>query len=213
MSISPPFSRIERTALADALDHAGPEAPTLCSGWTTRELAAHLVLRDRRIDAMPGIVIGAFAGHTAAVQRQLAQRPYPELVTAVHQGAPWWSPTGFPLTEPLVNTAEFFVHHEDIRRASAEWTPRVLSAGLDDTLWRMLRARSRMLFRASPVAVTLRKPDGSSLVGRQGRSGVTLTGTPSELTLYAFGRTTAATVDIAGEPADRQRFAETRLNV
>ncbi|WP_346995752.1 maleylpyruvate isomerase N-terminal domain-containing protein, partial [Dietzia sp. SLG310A2-38A2] len=38
----------ERSALVETMRAAGPEAPTLCAGWTTRDLAAHLVVREAR---------------------------------------------------------------------------------------------------------------------------------------------------------------------
>ena len=44
----------ERARLADLLDEVGPDAPTCCEGWTTAHLAAHLVVRDGRPDALPG---------------------------------------------------------------------------------------------------------------------------------------------------------------
>ena len=47
----------ERSALVDTLRAVGPDAPTLCDGWKTRDLAAHLVVRERRLDATPGIMV------------------------------------------------------------------------------------------------------------------------------------------------------------
>ena len=44
----------ERAALVTTMRAVGPDAPTLCGDWTTRDLAAHLVLRERRPDAAPG---------------------------------------------------------------------------------------------------------------------------------------------------------------
>jgi uncharacterized protein (TIGR03083 family) len=35
----------ERNELCDLMLETGPDAPTLCEGWTTRDLAAHLVIR------------------------------------------------------------------------------------------------------------------------------------------------------------------------
>ena len=42
------FAKRERLLLADLLEAEGPEAPTLCEGWSTRDLAAHLIVRERR---------------------------------------------------------------------------------------------------------------------------------------------------------------------
>lgn len=37
---------------------AGPDAPTLGAGWKTRDLAAHLVVRESRPDAAAGVIGG-----------------------------------------------------------------------------------------------------------------------------------------------------------
>ncbi|OYV23782.1 MAG: hypothetical protein B7W97_02165, partial [Mycobacterium sp. 20-66-4] len=55
----------ERAALVETMRSLGPDAATLCDGWTTRDLAAHLVIREYRPDAAPGILIPFFARHTA----------------------------------------------------------------------------------------------------------------------------------------------------
>ncbi|HEY2795011.1 MAG TPA: maleylpyruvate isomerase family mycothiol-dependent enzyme, partial [Micromonosporaceae bacterium] len=78
----------ERAALSDLFDVVGPDAPTLCEGWQTRDLAAHLVLRDRRPDAAGGIRIKSLAGYTQRVQQSFATRPWPELVELVRTGPP-----------------------------------------------------------------------------------------------------------------------------
>ena len=61
----------ERAALVETLRSVGPDAPTLCGGWTTRDLTAHLVLREYRLDAAPGITVPALAGYTTKVQKQI----------------------------------------------------------------------------------------------------------------------------------------------
>ena len=56
------FDAVERARLADLFDELGPEAPTLLTPWTTRDLAAHLVLREHDYVAGPGLVVpGAWA--------------------------------------------------------------------------------------------------------------------------------------------------------
>src|SRR5437764_15258190 len=98
----------ERARLADELVAAGPDAPTLCAGLTARDLAAHVVLRERRPDAAPGIVFGLLSGHTRAVQDSLARLPWPKLVGKVRSR----SPLLVGPFDDLVNTTEFFVHAE-----------------------------------------------------------------------------------------------------
>ena len=70
------FSALERARLADALAATDPDAPTLCEGWTARDLAAHLVVRERRPDTTPGLMLRPLAGWTDRVRRGYAQRPY-----------------------------------------------------------------------------------------------------------------------------------------
>ncbi len=90
--MSTPATR-ERQQFADELVAAGPDAPTLCDGWTTRDLASHVVIRERRPDAAAGIVIRALSGHTEKVQAKTAAGDWDALVEQVRSGPPKWSPT------------------------------------------------------------------------------------------------------------------------
>jgi uncharacterized protein (TIGR03085 family) len=200
------FARDERAALAAQLQESGPDAPTLCEGWQTGDLAAHLVLRERRPDAAAGIIGGPLAGYTKRVQEGLAARtPYRRLIELIRTGPPTASIFRVPGMDDRVNTVEFFVHHEDVRRAANGWQPRDLGAGLTDSLWQRLRG-TKLLFRRVPVGVELVRDDlpansGSPQVRITARAKtpvVTITGHPAELTLWAMGRTTAARVRIDG---------------
>jgi uncharacterized protein (TIGR03085 family) len=84
----------ERRALSDLFDELGPDVPTLCTGWRARDLAAHLVLRERRPDAAAGIRVKALSGHAEKVQRAIAARPWPTVVELVRTGPPTLSPSG-----------------------------------------------------------------------------------------------------------------------
>src|SRR4051812_35302366 len=104
----------ERAALADLLEKLGPDAPTCCEGWTTAHLAAHLAVRDRRPDAMPGYGLervsprlGAWAHHVEDRLRESAD--HPDVVARVRSGPPRWSPMGWPGLGPLFNTTEFVI--------------------------------------------------------------------------------------------------------
>ena len=82
-------ARKERAALVDTMRATGPDAPTLCEGWNTRDLAAHLVVRERRLDAAPGILVPKLAGYTARVQEQVtASTDWSELLVQVAAGPP-----------------------------------------------------------------------------------------------------------------------------
>lgn len=178
----------ERRALVDTMSAVGPDAPTLCGDWTVRDLAAHLVVRERRPDASPGIMLKPLAGYLESVQAKAAQRPFPDLLEDVRSGPPWWSP--LKPFDAAANMTEMFVHHEDVRRAAPGWEPRELSAADEDKLWTTLRRMGKMAYRKSPVTVELVTLDGRRAIARtkSGTATVTLTGKPSELVLHAFGR-------------------------
>ena len=137
------YSRDERSALCALLDDTGPDAPTLCEGWTTLDLAAHLVLREHRPDAGMGMLGGPLAGYTAHVQSRIAGRvPYARLVQTIRQGPPRFSLFALPGVDERANLAEYFVHHEDVRRAAPDWQPRKLPPELTEQLWQRLRLRA-----------------------------------------------------------------------
>jgi uncharacterized protein (TIGR03085 family) len=205
------YARDERLALCALLDETGPRAPTLCEGWTTLDLAAHLVLREHRPDAGAGLLGGPLTGYTRAVQRKLAERtPYPRLVQMIRNGPPRLSLFGLPGADELANLVEYFVHHEDVRRAQPDWEPRELGQGLSEVLWRRL-GMARFILRRAPVGVELARDDQPGPVASGGprvritakarTPVVTVTGSPAELTMWAFGRTTAARVRLDGSAA------------
>jgi uncharacterized protein (TIGR03085 family) len=190
-------AREERRLLADLMTDLGPDAPTLCDPWRTRDLAAHLVLRERRFDAAPGIVLKPLSGYTQRVQDGLAAKPWPELLDQLREGPPFWSPYSIGPVDQLVNSAEFFVHHEDVRRAREGWEPRSPDPERDAVLWKTLRTAARISYRNSPVGVVLRRPDGAAITARAGRDPVVLTGQVGELVMHAFGRD-ATRIDFDG---------------
>lgn len=178
----------------------GPDAPTLCGDWTARDLAAHLVLRERRLDASPGILVPALAGRTERVQRGIARKEWNALLEDVRSGPPLWSP--FRLVDEQANLAEMFVHHEDVRRARPDWTVRALPDGMQDKLWSVATGVGRRGYRKSPVTVVLERPDGKrATVRKAGSDSVTLRGEPGELLLHAFGRDEAR-VEFDGSAAN-----------
>lgn len=191
----------ERDGLVELMRTVGPDAATLCEGWTTHDLAAHLVVRERRPDAMPGILFGPLAPYTARVQNRLAtSTTWEHLVDLLALGPPALSP--FKVLDPLASIHEMFVHHEDVRRAQTGWAPRQLDASTSAALRRRVPLVSRVgmskAMAAVPARLTLRTPDGQSVVAVGNGSPVTATGEPSELLLFAFGRN-AVQLDFAGD--------------
>lgn len=193
------WARAERLALCALLAETGPGAPTLCQGWTTGDLAAHLLIRERRPDAAPGLMVPLLAGYTERVQRRVAKdTPFPRILELLRQGPPMWSPFVVPGVDAAANTVEFFVHHEDVRRAQAGWAPRELPAAQEERLWRRLKA-IRFTLRRLPVEITLVEPNGLTQQVTKGGRRARVHGLPSELALWVTGRKGAARVELTGE--------------
>lgn len=201
------YARRERLALADLLARLGPDEPTLCAGWTTRDLAAHLIVRDRRPDATAGMLIPPLRGHGERVRLAKAAQPYETLLREVRT-PPWWSPISNPLTDELVNTTEFFIHHEDARRGRPGWEPRELAEDHQRALWRTTRLAGRLALRSLGVPVRIRATGLDSFdVGANPQ--VTVEGPAGELALFLAGRQRASRVRLDGpdEAAERVRTA------
>jgi uncharacterized protein (TIGR03085 family) len=188
----------ERAALCDLFTELGPDEPTLCEGWLTRDLAAHLVVRERRPDAAGGILLAPLAAYTKRVQDGYARKPWAELVELVRTGPPALSPTRVPFVDRMVNSVELLVHHEDVRRAQPNWKPRDPDRARDGAAWAGVSRAGRMTLRRSPVGLVLRRPDGKETVVKRGPNTVLLTGEAVELLLFAFGRD-AVHVEFEGE--------------
>lgn len=188
----------ERAALVETMRAAGPEAPTLCEGWKTRDLAAHLVIREYRLDAAPGILIPFFAERTEKVQNRVAEQAgWDELVDKVASGPPIYSP--LKLLDPVANVAEMFIHHEDVRRARPDWQPRRLEPALATMLRRTLPLMARLTLAKVPGRVALRTPEGKTVLTAGRGPAVTVTGVPEELLLFSVGR--SAQVEVDGDTA------------
>ena len=61
----------------------------------------------------------------------------------LRSGPPLLSPYALPPLDRLLNTLEYFVHHEDIRRAQPDWTPRDLGDDAERLMWSMLRTAGK----------------------------------------------------------------------
>ncbi|MHB1988990.1 MAG: TIGR03085 family metal-binding protein [Acidimicrobiales bacterium] len=190
----------ERLALCALLEDKGPLAPTLCDGWTTADLAAHVFVRESRPWAGAGILVPALAGITErSMDEAKRSLGYKGLLARVRSGPP-------SLLKPFdaqVNTVEFFVHHEDVRRAGAEEaTPGSRDdAVLDAALWNSLKRGARLLARKlNGPGLELVAPGHGSVMARHGSPLVTMTASPQELVLYLFGRKSVAKVELDGPP-------------
>jgi uncharacterized protein (TIGR03085 family) len=208
------YAHTERIALADELIRVGPDAPTLCTGWSAGDLAAHLVVREARPVAALGVVVKPLAPLTQRVQAATREKtPFPRLVERFRQGPPPWSLMRIGPLDTVINTSEYFVHHEDVRRAVGG-QPRDLDPDQADDLWYRLRKLARPLFRSSPVGVTLVRvesgasPRQTAVAKAATPQMVTVSGPVGELMLFAFGRKDAARVELSGDDAAVARLRE-----
>jgi uncharacterized protein (TIGR03085 family) len=199
----PDVDQRERSALCDLLDELGPDAPTLCGDWTTADLAAHLVVRERNPLAGPGILLGGrFEGTTERLmERELDRHGYPGVVERVRTGPPL-GPMAIRPIGRMANTIEYVVHHEDVRRP-AGGGPRPDDTGLQDAVWSLLRRAARLLVAPGKLGSTgleLVRP-GHDPVRASGRGdGAVVTGDPVEVLLYLYGRKAVAEVALTGDP-------------
>jgi uncharacterized protein (TIGR03085 family) len=192
---SPNLAQQERATICELFLERGASAATLCEGWTAADLAAHLVVRERRPDSGPGLVWPRMAAYTDKVRRSVRDHnSWEELVATVRRGPP-------SLLRPLdgaMNTVEFFIHVEDLRRGRDGWEPREISPELSDALW--ARVGPGGMAKKVPATIMLSsrgRDDKQSGTGPL----LTVTGDPGELTMFGAGRQEAARVEIDGEPA------------
>ena len=203
----PGFAQQERQTLCDLFVEYGPGAPTLCEGWLTADLAAHLVAREHRPDSGPGLVWPPLAGYTDKVRRAVRDRtPWEKLVETVRRGPPLLLR---PFDGPM-NTVEFFIHVEDVRRARDGWEPRTIPPGLADALW--ARVGPGGMAKKVPATIVITSP-GRADKERGTGPRLTLAGDPGELTMFGSGRQGAARVEIAGDAALAAQLRAASLGV
>jgi uncharacterized protein (TIGR03085 family) len=185
---TPPLARRERHALCDTALILGADAPTLSDGWTAKDLVVHLLVREGSPLGSVGLLVGPLSGLTDRAMARLARRDFAVLVEKLRD--PGLTPYALKPVEVLANTLEYFVHHEDLRRAHRDWQPRELPPADEDDLWRALRLGGRMLARPVDVPLRVARTDADgSITLRRGADPLTIFGKPSELALFLFGRT------------------------
>ncbi len=203
----PNLAQQERNTLCDILVERGSDAPTLCEGWCTADLAAHLVVRERRPDSGPGLVWPPLASYTERVRKAVRDRTaWEKLVETVRRGPPLLLR---PFDGPM-NTVEFFIHVEDVRRAQDGWEPRPISGELADALW--ARVGPGRMAKKIPATIEITSP-GRANKERGTGPRLTLTGDPGELTVFGAGRQSVARVEISGDTALAAKLRATSLGV
>lgn len=194
-------ARHERKVICDVLDEFGPDAPTLCEGWTARDLAAHLIVRETRPDAAVGILVKKAEPYSEKVRRSIADKPWVDLIDTIRKGPPKVSPMRIAAVDKAANTLEFFVHVEDVRRAQPNWSPRELAPDVHAQLRSMLVRGAKLLGRKAPCGLVLEITDADAsdrVVAKKGDPSVTVRGPVAEIVLFLYGRQAHAKVELHG---------------
>lgn len=151
-----------RNDLVTVLERVGPGLPTLCEGWNTEHMLAHLILRETRPDVAAGVILPPLSRRTEAKTEELAE----ELSNgqAFSRGV-----TDFESARPLtrrnasvdenVNYLEYIVHREDILRGSAQAVEMNSGRAADEEeqakIWAALVKRAPMMSKDYPDGLTL----------------------------------------------------------
>ncbi|WP_055479961.1 maleylpyruvate isomerase family mycothiol-dependent enzyme [Sphaerimonospora mesophila] len=200
---------VQRRGLVDLLEdlsEAEWRRPSLCEGWTVRDVAAHVALQNMSWSALPGAMLDAVrsGGMNAGIRAMAcrhASRPTEQIIAEIRGRIGVWRP--LPSVTFRETAIDYLVHAQDIalpldRRID---TPPVAALAAADRLWsrdRMFHARRRLAgFRL--VANDVRWSAGE---------GEEVTGPISALLLLLTGRPAAmALLDGAGAAALRARLA------
>jgi uncharacterized protein (TIGR03085 family) len=187
-----------REVLAETLLAAGPGAATLCEGWRTQELAAHLYLRERSAKVGMGLLFKPLSKVSEKATSKLAATAGSpaEFAALVEK----FSPMKLKAVDESANLIEYFIHTEDIRRATDRWAPRALDPAYSNALWNELVKRAAILYRGVDLGIVLVRPSGPRHVAKRAPVSVAIIGEPGELLMHAHGRIGHSLVTFEGQP-------------
>jgi len=109
-----------------------------------------------------------------------------------------------------MNTVEFFIHLEDVRRAQARWEPRPISPEAADALWARVSAGG--MAKKVPATIVITSPGRADKEHGSGPL-LTLAGEPADLIMFGASRQGASRVEISGGAALATRLRSASLGV
>lgn len=207
------FSSSERSALAQTLLDKGPDAPTLCGDWTTRDLAVHLWIRENKPIAQVKSMLPVGGDAVEAETEKALARPYEETVRKWAEGPRALSP--WKILDPVANGVEHFVHHEDVLRGHLSPGDPVEERDLEPEhrayLHRAIKLVAGRAIKADrPVIID---PDGFSRivindkpgVSPDGEAVVRISGGVGEIVMWLLGRD-VVNLTISGDDSSVERL-------
>src|SRR5699024_9925513 len=134
------FSSAQRNQLAHLFLELGSNAPTLCEGWETKDLSAHLWIRANRHVESDGMFIQQLESRFEDFTEHTLDRDFEDVVNSWAAGPPRW----LKPFDAKMNTMENFIHHEDVRRANGMTEPQPLSQAAQKQLYCSLKMIARL---------------------------------------------------------------------
>ncbi len=206
------FAQRERISICQNLRQLGPDQPTLCQGWTTKDLLVHLVVRENRPDAAAGLVVPFLSFYTDSIYKKFKDKSFDELISIFENGPKSPSPFSLSAVDQLANTFEFLVHNEDILRAQANYQPRIFSDDDLKFLWSRFTKSAVFFMRKVKVGVVAKTEQGTYTLKR-GEEVVTISGNVIDLIMFAFGRKKNINIHFEGSSQAIEKLKNSNLNL
>ena len=206
------FARRERNAICQTLRQLGPGQPTLCQGWSTKDLLVHLIVRENRPDAAVGLFIPFLSSYTDSISKKYTEKSFEDLISIFENGPKSPSPFALPKVDELANTFEFLVHHEDILRAQNEYQPRKFTEEDAKFIWSRFTKSAVFFMRKVKVGVVAKTDQGTYTLKR-GNDVVTISGNIIDLVMFAFGRQNKTEIVFEGNPLAVEKLKNSDLSL
>lgn len=206
------FAKTERNAICQTLRQLGPDQPTLCQGWTTKDLLVHLIVRENRPDAAVGLFIPFLSSYTESISSKYKEKTFEELITIFENGPKSPSPFSLPKVDELANSFEFLVHHEDILRAQNDYQTRELTEEEAKFIWSRFTKSAVFFMRKVKVGVVAKTDQGTYTLKR-GDDVVTISGNIIDLVMFTFGRQSKTNLSFEGNPSAIERLKNSDLSL
>ncbi len=206
------FAKSERSAICQTLRKLGPDQPTLCQGWSTKDLLVHLIVRENRPDAAVGLFIPFLNSYTETISNKYKEKSFEELLSIFENGPKSPSPFSLPKVDEIANTFEFLVHHEDILRAQNYYQPRKFTEDELKSIWSRFTKSAIFFMRKVKVGVVAKTDQGTYTLKR-GNDVVTISGDVIDLVMFAFGRQNKTQLNFEGNPSAVEKLKNSDLSL